>query len=160
MLGPGRRWAVVAVAVAGVGLIAAPFAFGMFSKAPKGAVMIAGFKPNMTTARPNGYQRELAEINVGVRQTDTGAAAYIDDAGDDPGGFDAAHPGFASFDQQWPAIDSTMTGLMIEVVYGASPASSPRSGRRHDVKHGRARVGLPAPVEKSSYGLAPKGATS
>jgi hypothetical protein len=113
--GPGRRWAVVVVAVIGVGLVAAPVAFGMFSKAPKGAVMIAGFKPYMSTARLDGYQRELAEINAGVRQTDTGAAAYLHAAGADPGGFDAAHPGFADFDQQWPAIDSTMTGLMNEV---------------------------------------------
>jgi hypothetical protein len=105
----------VVIAVVGVGLVAAPFAFGMFSKAPKGAVMIAGFKPYMTTARLNGYQRELAEINAGVRQTDTSAAAYLDAAGGDPGGFDAAHPGFAGFDQQWPTIDTTMTGLMDEV---------------------------------------------
>jgi hypothetical protein len=115
VLGPGHRWAVVAVAVVGVGLVAAPFAFGMFSKAPKGAVMIAGFAPYMTTSRLDGYQRELAEINAGVRQTDTGAAAYLRAAGADPEGFDAAHPAFASFDQQWPAIDSKMTGLMDEV---------------------------------------------
>src|ERR1700678_17247 len=76
--GPERRWAVVVVAVIGVGLVAAPFAFGMFSKAPKGA-------------------------------------AYLDAAGADPRGFDAAHPGFASFDAQWPAIDSKMTGLMDQV---------------------------------------------
>ena len=115
VLGPGHRWAVVVVAVVGVGLVAAPFAFGMFSKAPKGAVMIAGFAPYMTTSRLDGYQRELAEINAGVRQTDTSAAAYLNAAGADPGGFVAAHPGFASFDQQWPAIDSKMTGLMDEV---------------------------------------------
>jgi hypothetical protein len=113
--GPGHRWAVVAVAVIGLGLVAAPFAFGMFSKAPKGAVMIGGFKPYMTTARLDGYQRELREINAGVHQTDTGVAAYLDSAGADPGGFDAAHPGFAGFDKQWPTIDSTMTGLMDEV---------------------------------------------
>jgi hypothetical protein len=113
--GPGHRWAVVAAAVVGLGLVAAPFAFGMFDRAPKGAVMIGGFKPYMTTARLNGYQRELRQINAGVHQTDTGVAAYLDTAGADPGGFDAAHPGFAAFDKQWPTIDSTMTGLMDEV---------------------------------------------
>jgi hypothetical protein len=113
--GPGHRWAVVAAAVIGLGLVAAPFAFGMFTKAPKGAVMIGGFKPYMTAARLDGYQRELREINAGVHQTDTGVAAYLDTAGADPGGFDAAHPGFAAFDKQWPTIDSTMTGLMNEV---------------------------------------------
>jgi hypothetical protein len=113
--GPGHRWAVVAVAVVGVGLVAAPFAFGMFSKAPKGAVMIDGFAPYMTTARLDGYQRELGEINAGVRQTDTSVAAYLQAAGADPHGFAAAHPGFAGFDTQWPAIDSKMTGLMDQV---------------------------------------------
>jgi hypothetical protein len=106
---------VVGVAVIGLGLVAAPFAFGMFSRAPKGAVMIAGFKPYMTPARLGGYQHELREINAGVHQTSTGVAAYLDSAGADPGGFDAAHPGFADFAQQWPTIDSTMTGLMDEV---------------------------------------------
>jgi hypothetical protein len=113
--GPEHRWAVVVVAVIGVGLVVAPFGFGMFSKAPKGAVMIDEFAPYMTTARLNGYQRELSEINAGVRQTDTSVAAYLNAAGADPRGFDAAHPGFASFDAQWPAIDSKMTGLMNQV---------------------------------------------
>jgi hypothetical protein len=113
--GPEHRWAVVVVAAIGVGLVVAPFAFGMFSKAPKGAVMIDEFAPYMTTARLNGYQRELSEINAGVRQTDTSVAAYLNAAGADPRGFDAAHPGFASFDAQWPAIDSKMTGLMDQV---------------------------------------------
>jgi hypothetical protein len=113
--GPGHRWAVVVVAVIGLGLVAAPFAFGMFSKAPKGAVMINGFAPYMTTARLDGYQRELSEINAGVRQTDSSVAAYLNASGADPHGFDVAHPGFASFDSQWPAIDSKMTGLMDQV---------------------------------------------
>jgi hypothetical protein len=77
--------------------------------------MIAGFAPYMTTARLDGYQSELAEINAGVRQTDTSVASYLQESGADPGGFQAAHPGFASFDQQWPDIDATMTGLMDEV---------------------------------------------
>src|SRR5271156_1200119 len=113
--GPGHRWAVVVVAIIGVGLVVAPFAFGMFSKAPKGAVMIDGIAPYMTTARLQGYHRKLSDINAGVRQTDTTVAAYLNKAGADPRGFDAAHPGFASFDAQWPAIDSKMTGLMDQV---------------------------------------------
>jgi hypothetical protein len=112
---PRHRWAVVVVAVIGLGLVAAPFAFDMFSRAPKGAVMIAGFKPFMTSDRLDGYQRELADINAGVRQTDTSVAAYLQATGADPHGFAAAHPEFAVFDRQWPGIDSTMTGLMDEV---------------------------------------------
>ena len=113
--GPEHRWAVVVVALIGVGIVAAPFVFGMFSKAPKGAVMIGKFAPYMTSGRLHGYQRELSEINAGVRQTDTSVAAYLNAAGADPRGFDAAHPDFAGFDEQWPAIDSKMTGLMDQV---------------------------------------------
>jgi hypothetical protein len=112
---PRHRWAVVAVLIVGLGLVAAPLSFDMFSRAPKGAEMISEFKPYMTTARLDGYQRELREIDAGIRQTDTGVAAYLQSHGADPGGFAAAHPEFAGFDQQWPAIDSTMTRLMDEV---------------------------------------------
>ena len=109
-----RRWAMVAVAVIGVALIVMPAAFGMFSKAPKGAAMLSQFKPFMTTARLDGFQHELKEINAGVRQTDTTVVTGLDG----PGGraaFDRSYPTFASFDQQWPQIDTTMTTLMNEV---------------------------------------------
>lgn len=108
---PSRRGALVAVVVIGVGLASAPLIFGMFTKAPQGATMIAAFKPFMTSERIDGYQAELRQINAGVQQTDTAVAAAL-------GGrsaFDQAYPDFASFDQQWPAIDSTMTTLMDEV---------------------------------------------
>lgn len=108
---PVRRWVLITVAVIGVGLAAAPLLFGMFTKAPEGATMIAAFKPYMTAARIDGYQTELRQIDAGVRQTDTSVATAL-------GGkaaFDQAYPDFASFDRQWPAIDSTMTTLMDEV---------------------------------------------
>jgi hypothetical protein len=89
--------------------------FGMFGKTPKGAVMIAGFKPYMTPARLNGYQSELHQINAGVRQTDTSVATYLNGDVSSPKAFASTYPEFASFDQQWPAIDSKMTGLMSEV---------------------------------------------
>jgi hypothetical protein len=112
--GPARRWALYATAVIGLGLVAAPFAFNMFTKAPKGAVMIAGFKPYMTTATLDGYQSDLREINAGVHQTDTTVAPYLGGRSPDSA-FDRAYPTFVSFDHQWPAIDSKMTGLMNQV---------------------------------------------
>ncbi len=114
--GPARRWTLVVAGVIGLGVASAPLAFGMFSKAPKGAVMIGGFKPYMTTARLDGYQRELRQIGAGVQQTDTSAASYLEGGAADPrASFDQAYPSFASFDRQWPAIDATMTHLMDEV---------------------------------------------
>jgi hypothetical protein len=74
---PTRRWVLVVIAVIGVALVVMPFAFNMFNRTPKGAVMIAGFGPYMTTARLSGYQSELHQINAGVRQTDTSVASYL-----------------------------------------------------------------------------------
>jgi hypothetical protein len=112
---PRRRWALIAMAAVGIALVVMPLAFGMFGKTPKGAVMIAGFKPYMTTARLSGYQSELQEINAGVHQTDTSVSAYLGGAAADRTGFASKYPEFVSFDQQWPAIDSKMTGLMSQV---------------------------------------------
>jgi hypothetical protein len=112
---PKRRWALAVIAVIGVALVVMPIAFNMFTKTPKGAVMIAGFKPYMTAQRLNGYQHELRQIDAGVRQTDTSVATYLNGGTRNVASFDRAYPDFASFDQQWPAIDSTMTGLMDQV---------------------------------------------
>jgi hypothetical protein len=110
-----RHWVLFVIAAVGVALVIMPLAFGMFAKSPKGAAMIAGFKPYMTTARLGGYQAELHQINAGVRQTDTSVAAYLDRGTPNRTAFASTYPEFASFDQQWPAIDLKMTGLMSEV---------------------------------------------
>jgi hypothetical protein len=112
---PARRWTLAVIALIGIALAVMPLAFNMFDKTPKGAVMIAGFKPYMTTARLDGYQSELREIDAGVHQTDTSVAAYLGPGRSDPSAFKTEFPNFASFDQQWPAIDSKMTGLMNQV---------------------------------------------
>jgi len=44
-----RRILAAGVLVVGLGLVATPVAFGMFDRAPKGAVMIDDFRPFMTT---------------------------------------------------------------------------------------------------------------
>jgi len=112
--GPAHRWPLVVVLAVGIGLAAAPVAFDMFSKAPKGAVMIADFRPYMTPSRLAGYQHELAEIDAGVKQTDTSVADYLDGAGGRRQ-FNATYSDFAAFARQWPAIDSKMTELMDQV---------------------------------------------
>ena len=103
------------VAVIGVALVVMPFAFNMFNKTPKGAVMIAGFKPFMTTARLNGYQSEL-HPDQRRRTPDRHQRGCISRGGTaNRVAFDVQYPEFASFDQQWPAIDSKMTDLMDQV---------------------------------------------
>src|SRR5580658_8688905 len=113
--GPARRWALAVVAVLGLGLAVAPIAFGMFSKAPKGAAMMAEFKPYMTAARLDGYQRDFAQMNAGVRQADTSVAAYLNASSGHAATFDQRFADFASFARQWPSIDATMSNLLNSV---------------------------------------------
>jgi hypothetical protein len=108
-----KRWALILLAVLGAGLIAAPAVFQMFHRAPLGAQMIKEFKPYMTSARLNGYQRDLREIDAGVRE----GSAKVPAALYGPGSaaqrkFDARFPDFASFRQQWGPIDADMTDLL------------------------------------------------
>ena len=112
--GPAR-WPLVVVAVVGFALIAMPLVFNMFNKTPKGAVMIAQFKPFMTTARLDGFQTDLKEINAGVRQTDTSVATYLTAHSNQRTTLETTFPSFVTFDKEWPGIDSKMTGLMDQV---------------------------------------------
>jgi hypothetical protein len=77
--------------------------------------MIAQFKPFMTTDRLDGFQTDLKQINAGVQETNTSVAASLERGSTNPTAFDAAYPTFASFNRQWPAIDSKMTDMMSEV---------------------------------------------
>ena len=113
--GVQRRWAVVVIGVFGIALVVMPVAFNMFSKAPQGAEMLVQFKPFMTTARLDGYQTELKEINSGIRQTDTSVAQALTAHRGGRAAFIADYPEFVSVDKQWPAIHHTMTSLMDEV---------------------------------------------
>jgi hypothetical protein len=108
-----KRWALIALAALGAGLIAAPAIFQMFDRAPKGATMIKEFAPYMTTARLDGYQRDLRDIDAGVREGDTRVATAL--AG--PGSaahrrFEARFPEFAGFRQEWGPIHADMSDLL------------------------------------------------
>ena len=110
-----RGWALIVIALIGTALIVMPFAFGMFAKAPKGAVMITQFKPFMTSSRLDGFQTDLKEIDAGVQQSNTVVANYLDGNASKAGNFDTAYPTFVSFDKEWPGINSKMTGLVTQV---------------------------------------------
>jgi hypothetical protein len=111
------RWTIYALALIGAGLIAAPFVFQMFDRAPKGAQMIAGFKPYMTSARLNGFPRDLREINAGVRESETLVVPYISGppARTADARFDRRFPDFAAFERQWVGIDEDMTGMLTTI---------------------------------------------
>jgi hypothetical protein len=120
MSGGGRavdrapRWVLGVLLVAGLALIALPVAFGMFSRAPKGATMLNDFKPFMTTARLDGFRRDIREVNDGVRESNTKLAAFLTktDPSGSRRGFAARFPEFADFAPAWPPINAHMTDLI------------------------------------------------
>jgi hypothetical protein len=107
------RRAAVALAALGLGLIAAPAIFQMFDRAPKGATMIKQFRPYMQPARLAGYQREIRQIDEGVKEADTKVAAVL--GGPGAAGhrrFEKRFPDFAGFPQQWEPIRADMTDML------------------------------------------------
>jgi hypothetical protein len=113
-----RTKALAVLALLGAALIIMPFAFSMFSRAPKGAAMLNEFRPFMTTSRLNGFQEDIRQINAGVQESDNGVAKFLA-ASAGPGTvrtrFDASYPTFAQFSGQWGAIDTHMTDLLDKV---------------------------------------------
>jgi hypothetical protein len=105
--------ALVATLVLGVGLALAPVAFQMFSRAPKGADMLDGFRPYMTEAKVAQFQGYLAVIDKGAAETrdevEPDAETTLDLG---PGGFADAYPLTADFADQWPAIDADMSDML------------------------------------------------
>ena len=111
-----RRNVLVALIVLGVGLALAPVAFQMFSRAPKGAVMLDDFKPFMTERRLGRFEGYMPEIDGAVGETDTELQPYLaEHAGIDRQQFDTRFATFTTFTHQWPAIDKDMSDLLRKV---------------------------------------------
>ena len=113
--GRRSRAPIVFLAVIGVALIVMPAAFQMFQRAPKGATMLAEFKPFMTSTRLDGFQRDIAVIGAGIGQVDGSAGPYLvaHDAIAQP--VRSAYPSYGALARQWPAIDTKMTSLLDKV---------------------------------------------
>lgn len=110
--GAGRR-ALVVLLVIGLGLAAAPLIFGMFEKGPKGAEMMDEFKPFMTDARLDGFQRHIRNIDAGVAEANGPIAVALEGRGAAAHErFDERFPGFAKFNDDWQPIDADMTNLL------------------------------------------------
>jgi hypothetical protein len=115
--GKPTRWALVALAVLALALVAMPFAFQMFARAPKGASMIAGFRPYMTASRLGGYQTELREIDAGVQEGSTTVVARLTGSPASGGRarFAKRFPEFVQFEQQWSGIYPDMSGMLTTI---------------------------------------------
>jgi len=89
------RGLLVALAVMGLGVVAAPAIFQMFTRAPKGAEMIDDFRPYMTDAKLESIQGYFVTIAAGEGNLRT---AVLPAAPVEPG------PGVARFVADWPEI--------------------------------------------------------
>ena len=116
MGGSANRWALTAIAVIGLGLALAPVGFKMFERGPKGAEMMAEFKPFMTDARLNGFQRHIRNIDAAVRQGNTTVAVELEGRGAAAHRrFDERYPSFAQFAEDWPPINADMSSLLDKI---------------------------------------------
>ena len=109
-----KRWPLAVLAVIGIGLILAPVAFGMFSKAPDGASMMTSFSPFMTRHRLDGFQADMRDVGNAVAQ----GQQAIRHPGRARGGnrlLARVAPQFASFARQWRGVDSDMGGMLVKI---------------------------------------------
>jgi hypothetical protein len=108
-----RRSLVVAASVVGLGLAAAPAAFQMFTRAPKGGDMITEFRPYMTQQKAEAFRGYLELIDRAEAESrdrlrsDIIASGEIDDAG-----YAARFPSAANLNDAWPSIRTDMTDLV------------------------------------------------
>jgi hypothetical protein len=110
--GTPKRWAIIVLAVIGLGLIAAPFAFDMFARAPKGAQMIEAFRPFMTASRLDGFHADMNTIDAAAQEGPKVAARLSADHGGAGTRLGAAYSSFATFELHWRRIYPDMTGMI------------------------------------------------
>ncbi len=110
-----RRPFAIAVIALGVGLVAAPAIFQMFSRAPKGGEMLDEFRPFMTTAEITQFRGFLADIGAAEAET----AETIEPALEAQlGGADAVektYPSLTTFHERWPVVRDDM-GEMLDTM--------------------------------------------
>ncbi|MHB2023195.1 MAG: hypothetical protein ACYCO3_07700 [Mycobacteriales bacterium] len=108
-----RRLPLRIAFVVGLGLIAAPLVFQMFTRAPGGAQMLGSFQPYMHTSVLDRFQGYLDVSDAAAKELATTApsvgAARL---GLTPHAFQAKFPGLIQFEQTMPGAYRQMTGLL------------------------------------------------
>lgn len=110
----GRRIALTAL---GLGLVAAPAVFGMFTRAPGGATMIDGFRPFMTEAKVGQIQGYFLTIGAGEGQLRRGVLPDL--AAESGRPVDDLLPDVRTLNEAWPEISgdlAPMVGTMADNV--------------------------------------------
>lgn len=114
-----RAFAPAAVACVGLALVAVPFVTGMWARAPQGAAMITAFEPSMREARVAAYQRDLGDLEQGIREASVrGPRALFPGlgAGAARQRFATAAPMFSGFQAQWPKTNASLRSVVDPIV--------------------------------------------
>lgn len=99
-------WLILAI---GVGLVAAPAAFQMFTRAPLGGTMINDFRPLMSEANVQKVQLYFLAIGGGEGELRTGAPQAVGLSTDE---YQARFPAIAKFNREWPKISNQMAPMV------------------------------------------------
>jgi hypothetical protein len=91
---------LIALVAMGLGVVAAPAIFQMFTRAPSGGAMIDDFRPMMTRPRVQAVQGYFITLGAGEGQLRVGAEKAFTDGGGDLAGY----PALQEFSTQWPTI--------------------------------------------------------
>jgi hypothetical protein len=103
--GRAARGVVIALVVMGLGVVAAPAIFQMFTRAPKGADMIDDFRSLMTEKKLRTIQGYFITIGAGEGSYRTGVVPALQaPEGASSATIDAELPKLAAFSRDWPAM--------------------------------------------------------
>jgi hypothetical protein len=111
-----RRAPLACALALGLGMVAAPFLFGMFERAPKGAVMLDEFRPFMTDETITTFEAYLDEMHAADVETQAELRPFLTETGAVPDAqFDQRFPAVTAFHERWPAIEDDMSSLLTDV---------------------------------------------
>jgi hypothetical protein len=104
---------IVAALLVGIGMIAAPFMFQMFDRAPLGGEMIDDFEPYMTVEEVDLFRGYLDEIGAAnLESIDELRDGLIAAGAIEAGSFDTTLVSVANLNEQWPTIEDDMGDLI------------------------------------------------
>jgi hypothetical protein len=107
--------APAAVVAVGLALVALPFATHLWDRAPQGERLLAAYQPYMSPERVAAYQRDVAQLDAGVREAVAkGPAELHPDAKPAAArrAFARGGPLLADFAQKWPATHRSLRAVV------------------------------------------------
>lgn len=108
-----RRGPLLALVAIGIGLIAAPAIFQMFTRAPKGAEMIDGFRPFMSEPVIHNFEGHLSRIGRAEAETGTRVRPLFGRRlGMTETEFEREFPMTTTLNEAWPEIADDMGGML------------------------------------------------